>query len=623
MKFCCYSFLAILVLVLGCQTQIQAAEQPILSSTQQSPHSLGKKIIEHGWDTMTTPIQAIEKNIEKMEEMPFDGIVFGIHNSNVFSLEKLDPVKYEADIKTCANIKWNKFTDNFLLMLVASDQDWFNDEHWTLILEKTKQLARAARIARCKGVCFDQEPYGTNPWNYLKAAHRKTKSFAEYEVVVRKRGAQFMRALESEMPGLTVLTFFQLSYYTSLLNPMSSEERLKRMQEEGYAFLPAFLNGMLDAASEKVEIIDGNEGAYYYTSKDEYYEMYHTIHNLGEFLIDTVNRDKYRKQVKVGQALYVDHYYSGAFGLGGFLDEKAKDDWFSHNVYWALKTTDKYVWCYNEHMNWWKNEPLRLKGVKEPKAIERLANAIRKGREVYDAGKADTDLVASFIEAREKMRRDYANRLVSKTAEIHRIPKGTAKPVLDGKLDDPAWEKAVELTPFYNLAMYSTEMLPKANTSARFTYDEENLYVSFLCQEPDMAKLVLLATKDDDRRIYEKDNVVFILMAENSSGKPVRQFIFNPDGFKWEAEYFPNGAISKDDYNPKYQVATAKNADNWIVEVAIPWKELGLTMPAPGTVYRGNFCRQRDVGGLELTSWSGSQKTFLQAEYYGYFKFVE
>ena len=138
-----------------------------------------------------------------------------------------------------------------------------------------------------------------------------------------------------------------------------------------------------------------------------------------------------------------------------------------------------------------------------------------------------------------------------------------------------------------------------------------------------MANLVLLATKDDDRRIYEKDNVVFILMAENSSGKPVRQFIFNPDGFKWEAEYFPNGTISKDDYNPKYQVAAAKNADNWIVEVAIPWKELGLTMPAPGTVYRGNFCRQREVGGLELTSWSGSQKTFLQAQYYGYFKFVE
>ena len=620
MKYCWFSLIAMLVLAVGCQTQKQPAEKPILSSTLQSPAFLEKKIIEHGWDTMTTPIKEIEANIEKMEEMPFDGIVFGIHDSNVFSLNKLDPAQYEEDLKTCANIKWNKFTDNFLLMLVASDQDWFNDDHWALILEKTKQMAHAARLARCKGVCFDQEPYGTNPWCYLTAQHKDTKSFTEYEVIVRKRGAQFMRALESEMPGLTVLTFFQLSYYIPLLNPMSPEERVKGMQEEGYAFLGAFLNGMLDAASEKVEIIDGNEGSYYYTSKDEYHEMYHNIHNLGEFLIDPVNRDKYRNQVKAGQALYVDHYFVDS-GLAAYLAPAAKDDWFAHNVYWALKTTDKYVWCYNEWMNWWKDEPLR-RGP-EPVEVSRLADDIRRGRSVYDAGKPDTELVASLTKAREKLRKDFEERTISKTAEIHRIPQGTAKPVVDGKLDDPAWENATELTQFSNLVLYNADIWPKANTSARFTYDEENLYVSFLCQEPDMANLVLLATKDDDSRIYEKDNVVFILMAENSTGKPVRQFIFNPDGFKWEAEYFPNGAINQKGYNPEYQVAAAKNADNWTVEVAIPWKELGLTMPAPGTVYRGNFCRQREVGGLELTTWSGSQKTFLQAEYYGTFKFVE
>jgi len=25
------------------------------------------------------------------------------------------------------------------------------------------------------------------------------------------------------------------------------------------------------------------------------------------------------------------------------------------NTYWALKTADEYVWCYNEVMDWWKN----------------------------------------------------------------------------------------------------------------------------------------------------------------------------------------------------------------------------------------------------------------------------
>ena len=35
-------------------------------------------------------------------------------------------------------------------------------------------------------------------------------------------------------------------------------------------------------------------------------------------------------------------------------EDQAK--WFEHNVYWALYSTDRYVWCYSERMNWWKNQ---------------------------------------------------------------------------------------------------------------------------------------------------------------------------------------------------------------------------------------------------------------------------
>jgi len=30
-------------------------------------------------------------------------------------------------------------------------------------------------------------------------------------------------------------------------------------------------------------------------------------------------------------------------------EERAQ--WFEHNTYWALYTTDEYVWCYSERMN--------------------------------------------------------------------------------------------------------------------------------------------------------------------------------------------------------------------------------------------------------------------------------
>ena len=35
-------------------------------------------------------------------------------------------------------------------------------------------------------------------------------------------------------------------------------------------------------------------------------------------------------------------------------EERAQ--WFEHNTYWALYTTDEYVWCYSERMNWWKDQ---------------------------------------------------------------------------------------------------------------------------------------------------------------------------------------------------------------------------------------------------------------------------
>ena len=590
-----------------------------------APRSLDKKFIEYGWGSLNTPIQEIEKNIAQMEEMPFDGMIFTLSQNNVLELKELDPVKFEADLQACANIKWNKFTDNFLVLLAASDLDWFNDEHWELILEKAKQFARAARVARAKGICFDQEPYGTNPWCYLSAAHRRTKSFTEYEAIVRKRGAQFIQALESEMPGLTILTFFQLSYYTKLLRPMAAEERAKLLEEHGYAFIPAFLNGMLDAASEKVEIIDGNEGAYGYVSKNQYFEMYNLVHNQGAFLIDSVNHEKYRKQVKMGRALYVDLYFGdGIDGMASYLDPQGQENWFLHNIYWSLKTTEKYVWCYSEHMNWWKNEPLTAvpKGV-PPKPVSELAEVIRKARRRYDTGYLDSGFDEVFAPIWEKKEQERLANIHPETVEIARLKKDVARPVVDGKLDDPAWAQAAELVPFSNLPFYNSVKEPKANTAVRVTYDEENLYFSFLCQEPEMANMTLLAEKRDDNRIYMRDNVVFLLVAENSAGKPIKQFIFNPDGLAWEAEYRAQSAFDPEAYNPEYEIAATKNADNWTVEVAIPWKAFGLSMPEPGTVYRGDFCRQREVGGLEITAWSPGYSSFMEHEYYGIFKFVE
>ncbi len=75
-------------------------------------------------------------------------------------------------------------------------------------------------------------------------------------------------------------------------------------------------------------------------------------------LIAPENRRKYTSQVQAGFALYMDLY----FGLvpfeyewgriGHFLKPEERTRWFEHNAYYALLTTDEYVWCYSERLDW-------------------------------------------------------------------------------------------------------------------------------------------------------------------------------------------------------------------------------------------------------------------------------
>lgn len=328
----------------------------IIIAAPSFAQNLDKKLIEYGWDVPTPDF--IRAHIREMEQKPFDGIIFRLQaGSNVFEPAPWDDAKLAADMDNLANIAWEKFTDNFAIMLAASNEDWFDDAHWTAIEHNTALVAKAAKAAKCVGICFDPEPYGTNPWSYKDAAHKDAKTFAEYAAQARKRGAQFIRAIESEFPSPQILTFFQLSLFGNLCKPMKAEDRDAALATHDYGFLPAFLEGMLDGASPGMAVIDGNENAYYYSDARSYFDVYHLMTQRALNMVDPALRPKYRAQVQAGQALYIDQYYGLRADrvLGNYMTPAEENKWFEHNVYYALYSTDHYVWCYSERMNWWTN----------------------------------------------------------------------------------------------------------------------------------------------------------------------------------------------------------------------------------------------------------------------------
>lgn len=490
------------------QTASAAAAAPI----SIKPNLPTKKIIEVGWDQFYKADPAyIRDNIREMEKRPFDGIIFclpdlvaGFENGGrVFHVQGWNEEKLKPQLKVLSEIKWDKFTDNFLTMFAASTMDWFNDEHWQTVLAHTRFMAQAAKTARCKGLLFDPEPYGDNPWRYDQQLHFKTKSFEEYAVKARQRGRQFMQAIETEGPGLKMLMLYQYSLFSTYAsNSTDPIKRNEAFNKNEYGLFAYFLDGMLEAASEKVKFIDGNEFSYYYKSPLEFYRSYHGMRQGAKQAVAPELRAKFDSHTEAAQALYLDYLFNlrpenhkTSPAITMTPDQRLR--WFEHNAYYALKTSDEYVWMWSEEFNWYNNKAIR--GTAQPAELTAAIEAalvsakgkIARGEELGFDIETDTRAAESKRAAQQQAR------LTRRTVDIAPVPvKGT--PVIDGKLDDALYAKVKPLQAFiglYNPAGITPQ--PQAATQAWVAYDAKNLYLAFRCAEPKMRQLKRNGTARD------------------------------------------------------------------------------------------------------------------------------
>ncbi len=356
---------------------ICVALSPEVSVGQPRPR---KKVVEYGWDVPYPDF--VEQNVQEMEKRPFEGIIFRTKGfDHVFDTSAWKKDELQPQLDTLAKIKWQKFTDNFLTLYSANNwkTDWFNDDHWSAIVENMKLFSLAVQTGRCVGVCFDPEPYGTDPWVY--PGSYKDRSFDEVADQVRKRGRQFIQALETNMPNLRVLSFFQFGLYDGVVDEPDPKIRQEKLLKTWMVLLPSFYIGILEGASPGTILIDGNESAYYYESPESFFRAYHLIRQRAQAFIPENLRAKYNAQVQAGMALYIDQTLAKRTEqtTSHFLSPQEQLQFFEHNTYYALTTTDEYVWCYSERMNWWlppdKTQPDR---VLPPGVEEALVGARQK-----------------------------------------------------------------------------------------------------------------------------------------------------------------------------------------------------------------------------------------------------
>ena len=112
--------------------------------------------------------------------------------------------------------------------------------------------------------------------------------------------------------------------------------------------------------------------------------------------------------------------------------------------------------------------------------------------------------------------------------------KTTDSIVIDGKGDDAAWAK-VEAIDGFNLWFTLAE--PTSKTTVKICYDDDNLYLLFECEDPDVFTLY----EARDSWLWESD-VVELFAAPKDDSPNYYEFEFSPNGAIFDGRFVNRGS---------------------------------------------------------------------------------
>jgi hypothetical protein len=166
----------------------------------------------------------------------------------------------------------------------------------------------------------------------------------------------------------------------------------------------------------------------------------------------------------------------------------------------------------------------------------------------------------------------------------------TEKITIDGLLNEPAWKK-VEPIAFVDKEGEAT----KYKTWMLATCDNEAMYFAFINYDPEMKKLVANATQRDQNHspgIWDDDNIELFIMPDPKNTKADYHWIINAKGVMWDAKIVDDPLKPDLSWNSDTQAKTSLEENRWVLEVRIPFKDLGIE-PASGKSFIANFYRDR------------------------------
>lgn len=196
---------------------------------------------------------------------------------------------------------------------------------------------------------------------------------------------------------------------------------------------------------------------------------------------------------------------------------------------------------------------------------------------------------------------------------VARLPGGTAAPVIDGDLSDMAWTVAGVVDQFRKVGVRDPA---KRQTTSRLLYDRDNLYLSFLCQVADPAK-VLRTVKARDYNVFADDCVEVLLPTFPNARQKFWHLALSAGNAQWD------GIIRTPRENLVWTSAVGETKEGWTAEIAIPFNSLGMNGPPVGKTWNANLCRteHQPDGGVVFSSWNAVYRGFLEPYSFGEWTF--
>jgi hypothetical protein len=237
--------------------------------------------------------------------------------------------------------------------------------------------------------------------------------------------------------------------------------------------------------------------------------------------------------------------------------------------------------------------------------MEKDKTKVDRALELFATAQAKADS-ASVHGRRIAIMDDFLKALRIKSAQLGRkrgpVPQlrlvggANSKIVIDGKLDDEAWEKC-PIASTGRLSELQTGRLPTFGTTVKTAWIGHNLYFAIRCDEHPGEKLNVTSTRKDDGALWYGDAIEVLLETEAHS---YYQIAVNPAGAVADLDrgVAPNSWFT---WDSNVEVATHVADDHWTVEMRIPitqdendpLHEVIGRHPGTSLPWHINVCRQR------------------------------